>query len=299
MKHLVFLITLFIAPLTFAASVTKVKGSQVILQLSGESFAAGQKMYLTSNGKKIAWVEIVKSRGNLALGKILKGRAVVGATTLASSSASSQAANGGTATNGSAESPRSRRGANPFMQPRWGILGGLAMNSMSLTAQFNPGVMREANLSMSGMSFNLKGFYDYDYSDLITIRAGAGMESFSAKGSATSALGDICGDGTTSDCKADFMYLDLDGTAQFNLSKSSSSRYWAGLGYAFLITMSKTINIPNLSATGSTNQMILIGGGADFALSGGSFIPVSLEYAYIPGENVKASSIIIRTGYGF
>lgn len=292
MKHLVFLITLFITPLTFAASVTKVKGTQVILQLSGESFSAGQKMYLTSGGKKIAYVEIVKSRGNLALAKILKGRAVVGASTMGSSGSSQ-------ASSGSSESTPSRRGANPFVQPRWGILGGLSMNSMSLTAQYNPGVMREANVSMSGMSFNLKAFYDYDYSDMITIRAGAGMESFSAKGSATSALGDICGDGTTSECKADFMYLDLDGTAQFNLSKTASSRYWAGIGYAFLITMSKTINIPNLSATGSTNQMILIGGGADFAMGGGSFIPVSLEYAYIPGENVKASAIIIRTGYGF
>ena len=292
MKHFLFLIVLFTASSSFAASVTKVKGSQVILQLSGESVTAGQKMYLMSGGKKIAWVEITKARGNLALAKILKGKAVVGATTSAPTASAAVASGSDT----SEAAPRRRSGSNPFMQPRWGIIGGLAMNSMSLTAQYNPGVAVSESLSMSGMSFNLKGFYDYDYSDLITIRAGAGMETFSVTGK-TSQM--ICGDGSTQNCKADFMYLDLDGTAQFNLSKSSSARYWAGIGYAFLITMSKTINIPNLAATGSTNQMILIGGGADFALSGGSFIPVSVEYGYIPGENVKASSILIRTGYGF
>lgn len=294
MNRLVLLITLLIAPLTFAANVTKVKGKQIILKMDGDSLSAGQKMYLVSGGKKIAWVEVTKVRGTMALATILKGKAVVGATTSGASGASATAS-----TRPDDSGSSRRRGSNPFMGPRWGMYVGLAMNSMALTAQYNPGVPRSASLTMSGMSFNAKGFYDYDYSDLITIRAGAGMESFSAKGSVTSALGDICGDGTTKDCKADFMYLDLDGMAQFNLSKSASSRYWAGIGYAFLITMSKSINIPNLSTTGSTNQMITIGGGADFALSGGNFIPVSIEYGYIPGENVKASSIILRTGYGF
>jgi hypothetical protein len=169
---------------------------------------------------------------------------------------------------------------------------------MSLTAQYiTGGTIRSEAVSLKGTSFNLKGYFDYDYSPLLTFRALSGLETFNTKGE-TSGAQLICGDGTTTGCSVSFNYLSFEGHAQLNYLKGST-RAWVGIGYAFYVTMSKSINIPNLTASGSTNQAILVGTGADFKLSGGAYIPVLLEYGYIPGDNVKSSALFVRGGYGW
>jgi len=96
-----------------------------------------------------------------------------------------------------------------------------------------------------------------------------------------------------------FTYLGLEGAAQYNYMNSSSFRGWLGLGYAFLLTMSKSVNVPNLQSASSTNQMYLFSTGAEIAMGRKNFIPVALEYGYIPGTNVKANAIYLRAGYGW
>ena len=71
------------------------------------------------------------------------------------------------------------------------------------------------------------------------------------------------------------------------------------MGYAFLVAMQNTKNIANLE-TASTNQMIYFSTGLDLGLSGGSFIPIAIDYGLFPGSSdVKASSIYARIGYGW
>jgi hypothetical protein len=142
----------------------------------------------------------------------------------------------------------------------------------------------------------VKGFYDYQLSPAITVRGATGLEGFSVTGST---VNQICEKGTSTTCTVAFNYLAFEGSAHYNFL-TGKTKAWLGLGYSFLLAASKQNNIPNLSSDSSTNQMLLAGAGADIGLSGGSFIPVVVEYGIFPGSsNVNASAINLRTGYGF
>lgn len=275
----------------WAATVGSVKNKQVVLNMaSGESLSVGQQLAIVDrSGKRTGIVRIRQVRGNRALAEIVRGTAATGSTTQAAAAARG----------GSTPARGSTPAASSSSKSRLGFFGGLAMNTMALTAQYQPPslTLRSEDLNLKGNGFNFKAYYDYDYSKMLTIRAISGLETFSAKGS-TAGASLICSDGTSNECEVNFNYLSLEGHVQFNYL-NSGTRAWAGVGYSFLITMSKAINIPNLQATGSTNQMILFGTGADFKLGSGSYIPVAVEYGYIPGDNVKASAIYARAGYAF
>jgi hypothetical protein len=173
---------------------------------------------------------------------------------------------------------------------------------MSLTAQYQPSAatsLRSAATTLTGSSFSFKGFVDYDFSSELTFRGAVGLEPFTVSGDATSNGLNICDDGTSSTCKVNFNYIAFEGSIHYNFL-TGKNRAWAGLGYSYMLTASKTINIPNVQTSGSTNQMILVSVGGDFNIGKkGSFIPVVVEYGTIPGDNVKASAIYLRGGYGF
>lgn len=257
----------------WAASVTQVKGKQIIIQLDGMSASLGSSVYLIdSGGKKVGIATLKQIKGDRALGQMIKGRAADGMTVEARSSSSA----GG------------RRGRYPV-----GVLLGMGMNSMSLIVQNTSGASE--NASLKDTSFSFKGFYDYNMSPEFTIRAATGLETFSAKGNTATP---ICENGKSTTCSVAFNYLAFEGSAQYNFL-TGKTRAWAGLGYSFLLGMSKSNNIPNLSTDSSTNQMVLISGGADFWLGPSRFIPVVVEYGMFPGSsNVTANAIYVRGGYG-
>ena len=280
-------LTLFIgislsSSLLWAASVTQVKGNKVLINLDGMSASPGSSVYIVdSSGKKVGLATLRQVKGGKALAEITKGRAANGMTVQARSASTGSMS---TEARGSSR----RRGKHPV-----GVLLGYSMNNMSLAVQNGGGLSEDVQLKDS--SFSIKGFYDYDMSPDFTIRAATGLESFSAKGTTVQS---ICANGASTSCEVAFNYLAFEGSAHYNFL-TGKTRAWVGLGYSFLMSMSKSNNIPNLSTDSSTNQMILVSGGAEFWTSRTSFFPVVVEYGMFPGSsNVTANAIYVRGGYG-
>jgi hypothetical protein len=288
-------LTIGLSPLSaLAASVTQVKGTKLMIQLDGMQTEPGAELYiLNEEGKKVGLVQVKQVRGDKALAEITKGKAAAGAQVQAKG-VSSAAAAGSAATEPRGGGSASGSSASKKGKKVGGILAGYAMNNMSLTAQYNAG--NKEDLTMKDSGFSLKGFYDYEVSPAFTIRAATGLEMFSVKG--TTSL-NICENGTSKSCEVSFNYLAAEASAHYNLT-NGSFKAWVGLGYSFLFAVSKKSNVPNLSSDSSTNQMILISGGADIWTSKTAFFPVVVEYGMFPGSsNVKADALFVRGGYGF
>lgn len=292
-----------VALTSFANTVTQVKDKRVLLNITTARLQPGQGVNINQGGKRIGVAIIRQVRGKQAVAEIQTGRAAVGARFQV---APATAGRGTTA-------PRTNAGQNKkaqeaeFVDSKWtiGVMGSFSQNSMSFTAQQGTGgTLRSADVTFTGNSFGVRGIVDYDWSPSITIRAAAAYEPFAVKGSArstapaTNGLA-ICDNGTSATCEVSFTYLGFEGTAQYNYTNTASWRGWVGLGYSFLLTMSKSINVPNLQSASSTNQMVLFSTGADLMRKSDSYLPVSIEYGYIPGTNVKASAIYLRGGYAW
>lgn len=273
-----FILICSFAPFSFAAKVLKANNTQALVDTEGESIEAGSQFYaINPAGKKVAIMVAKQVKGSKALMTISKGRATAGDTVQAKP-----------ATASAADVPVSRR----KYTLAGGVMAGYAMSNMSMSVQ--SGTLKE-DIKMSDSSFNLKVFADYDLSPSLTVRGASGYETFAAKGTIAQAL---C-TGSSTSCHANYTYLPLEGSVHYNFM-TGKTKAWAGLGYSFLVEIGRDVNIPNLNSDSKTNQMILLGVGADFRMSGKTFIPVVLEYATFPGStNVTASAIYLRAGYGF
>lgn len=297
---LTFALTLIGFPATsFAASISQLKGDRALIQLEGDSAKAGQEFYvLDSNGKRVALIKLSQVKGDKAVGSVTKGTAILGGTLKLKTAATET-----TDRPKARQAPKANRvedvpaaNANKRKTLSGGVLLGYAMNNMSLTVQDPTTPALKEDVKLKDSSFSLKGFVDYDLTKSFTLRFASGLESFAVKGDTTAA---ICDNRGSTSCEVSFNYLALEGSAHYNLM-TGNTRAWIGAGYSFLVQMSKKVNVPNLSADGSTNQMILLSAGTDIGLSGGSFIPLVVEYGMFPGSsNVVANAIYIRGGYGF
>jgi hypothetical protein len=289
---LIFILTSLISAFAFAGTVSQVKGNKMIIQLEGETPEIGTEYFIiNSAGKKIGLVSIKQIKGTKALAELSKGQANAGDTIQSRSGGNSSAAQASAETETSSSSgKRVRRGKH-----RAGALLGYAMNTFSLTVQDKTNASLREDVTMKDNTFNAKGFYDYDLTPALTIRAAAGYETFAAKGTTQQA---ICDNAASTSCEVNYSYLGLEGSLHWNFI-NGATRAWIGGGYSFLLAMSKQNNIPNLTDS-STNQMLLVSVGTDIGLKNGAFIPLVLEYGIFPGSsNVNASSIFIRGGYGF
>lgn len=290
-----------------AANISKMKGAKVLILMDGSNFTEGEELYaLNSNGKKSAIIKITQVKGEKAIGEITKGKAEEGFSVIPKSASAAGGTKTAATESDHTDSESADSGSNKTFARRkkmaGGVLVGYSMNSMSLTAQYQPSAssaLRSASTDLKGSSFSIKGFGDYDIMPEVTIRGSIGLEPFDAKGDATTSSGqNICGDGASSSCTVSFNYISFEGSIHYNFL-TGKNRVWVGAGYAFMFTASKSLNIPNLQTSGSTNQMMLASVGADFGIGKkGHFIPVVAEYGYIPGDNVKASAIYLRAGYG-
>lgn len=264
----------------WAAKVIKSNSTQALVDTEGETMTSGSEYYaINANGKKVAILVVKQSKGEKALLMIQKGRTSAGDTLQSKPSRS----------NG--DQPVDSTISRKKYSLAGGVLAGYAQSTMSMSVQ--SGTSKE-DIKMTDTSYSVKVFADYDLSPTLTVRGASGYETFAAKGTINQAL---CAG--TSSCHANYNYLPLEGSLHYNFSPGKT-KMWVGLGYSFLIEMSRDVNIPNLNSESKTNQMLLFGLGADFKLSGKSFVPVVLEYATFPGStNVTASAIYLRAGYGF
>lgn len=276
-----------------AGTVSQVKGNKMIIQLEGESPAIGDEFFiLNAAGKRIGLVSIKQVKGTKALAEISKGRANAGDTIQARGAAPQAQASESSETD---SKPRTKKAKAKSSGMRGGVLLGFAMNTFTLTVQDKDTAALREDLTMKDNSYSLKGFFDYDLSEDFTLRFASGYETFYATGTTST---EICANRGSKTCEIGYDYLGLEGSAHWNFI-TGDTRAWLGIGYSFLVAMTKKNNIPNLTES-TTNQMILGSLGVDIGLSGGSFIPLVVEYGMFPGSsNVSASAIYARAGYGF
>ena len=293
---LIFFSFLMMAGPSQAAQISKVNNTQAIVNLQGESTSAGAEFYaLNSAGKKVAILQVKQVKGDRALMMIKKGKASVGQTLQTKAASAATANSSATASGDPTEEDMPTVKSSSIRKKtklKGGVLVGYAMSTMTMSVQV--GTERD-DIKMTDSSFGVKAFVDYSLSPSINIRGATGYETFAAKGTIPrpNCLGG------TPNCQANYNYLPIEGSAHYNFM-TGNTRAWAGLGYSFLIELSRNVNIPNLNSENKTNQMILFGLGADFRSGKTNFIPVVLEYAMFPGStNVSANAIYLRTGYGF
>ena len=79
--YVLVILTLFISTSVFAGEVTKIKGSNALLDLKGDSAAPGDMFFsIGADGKRHGIIQITKVKGDKAIGKITKGKVDVGMT---------------------------------------------------------------------------------------------------------------------------------------------------------------------------------------------------------------------------
>ena len=280
-----FLISLVVLiPLVaIGAEVLQVKGSKVLLNIGGTDASPGSEFFaLDGNGKKRAILRVKQVKGEKAIGELVKGKVEPGMSLKQKGSASASSDSGSSnsrvqdVNEPEERSKRPRGFMGSFLKRGTGIgfMGGIAQNTMSLTAK-NAGISQ-------------------DFSPVFTVRGNGGIETFNASGTTSNSV--LCG-GTT--CSVAFTYLAFEGHAHYNFM-TGPTRAWVGAGFDFLLTASKSSSIANLDTSSATNQMMDVEVGADFGLGGGAVVPVAFEYAIFPGSTtVKASSMLLKAGYGW
>lgn len=290
MRHLSILILLvLIAPFSFAAEITKVKGSNVLLNLSGESTLPGDVYFAVEGGKKKALIKIVKVKGDKAIAKILKGTAATGMSLerKGGGGSSSEAA-----TTSTPRKSKSSSGSRASMDSRayWGVLLGFAQDVMSVNVNRDvPPGDSLGTAGLSGSGFSAKGLFDYELFNQVWFRGTTGLEQFNVAGTS------ICGKGNKEACDAKIMYLSLDFIARY-VFMTGGFRPWAGAGVALLFPASKSSTALASSSIGTTNVLIVTGG-FDYFISPSMYIPVSVEYGMLPKSNeVDAHWIAARAG---
>nr|BFD66331.1 hypothetical protein HAGR004_13530 [Bdellovibrio sp. HAGR004] len=269
------LMTSLVSP-AWALKTVVVKNDRALIDLEGEDLQIGDKVGARdSAGKARALLEIKQIKNGKAVAAILKGKM---------SQEYSLSKIGGTK---SAASPTTTKasGAKPsHSKSAWGVTAGYAMNSI----QAKPSAT--TSVSMSGSSFNLSGFYQTEMSPNLNVRILGGYETLVAEGKAQTPM---CNDSV--DCKVDIGYLGIEAIGQYTFLRTSKLNAWAGAGLSFLFGINKTSNV----FKANTNQTIIAALGVDYKISQKYFIPLQLDYAYYPDNNVSAANqIILRAGWG-
>lgn len=259
-----------------AARIAAVKDKRVLIMAEGESYSVGQRIPLRdSSGKLRAVVQIAQIKDQRIIAQVVKGRAdknlLVGSASAASSNSAS----------GRASSKGKKHGA-------FGIMAGFSQNKMA--AKTNLG-----DVSMSGTSFNLAGFYQINLSEKVNARLLGGYETLSASG--TTANG-TCPN-STPPCTTDISYIGFQGLLKYNMMMRPSFDFWIGGGLGFLFAIAKSSNILDTSKV-STNQTITGVIGLDWKLSNNRFVPLQFDYSMFPDSSGSAASqMILRAGYGW
>jgi hypothetical protein len=263
-----------------AATITKVSGEQVLIDLQGDSsYAEGGRYLVMVGDKKRAVVEISKVKGNRAIGKVLKGTAQAEGT-LAPLPGSSSA--GTPSRSARSSSRRSRRGASGLT---YGGLIGYGSTSQSVAV--TKGGINET-VSMTGSSFSLKGFGDLPISGEFGLIGRVGIENFGVAGTSPN-LGSV---------ETKIMYLSADLLLRYHLMNGNFKPFPL-LGMGLHYPLSKTSGVLDVQRISATT-IFFLGGGFNYTLSEKMYIHATAEYGLFPPSNdVKTSLIAVRAGVGF
>lgn len=273
---------------SYAAEVVKVKGKAALINLNGDPAVVGDTFYTVSaDGKRRGIIRISKVKGDKAIARVGKGKVAPGMSLELKGGNSSASNSGGYTSRGSSDT-----GTFGNRRAYWGVLGGLAMDKMSVSVKNSITKADLGTASMSGTAFSVKGLFDYQLFPQLWFRGTAGIEGFNAAGNS------ICGVGNNSACTANIYYLSADFIARYLFSEKKIRPY-AGAGIELLFPASKNASALEASSIATTN-VIIVQGGVDWFISNTTYIPLSLEYGLLPkSDEVTASWIAVRIGYAF
>lgn len=261
-----------------AATVLKVKGRKILIDMDGETFNKGDLFYIISDeGKKRGLAKIVKIKGTKAIAKISK---------------KSKAHSGWTLIN--KKDFQKKSAAISDKTSRWGIFVGLGMDNMSVLikdTKEEDGTNKTVN--MSGNGFNIKGLFDYPLFNRIWLRGLIGLQQFATSSSTDT----FCGVTKDQICNNNINYFSLDLWARYIL-KRGTFQPWIGGAFNLLHPLSHTSTTLDETSITTTNTWTL-GGGFDWTL-GKMIIPIQVGYSIYPSsKDVKATSIVINSGIIF
>lgn len=266
---------------SFAASVSALKGTKVLIGLEGDSAEAGEEFYLVnpSTGKRAAIIRIKQVKDQKALAEIVKGKADIGFT-LQAKAPSPMSADVRT------EQPQEGSYLHQ-LKDSYGIIGGYIMNSMTVNMSQN------ASASMSGSGFTVGGYYNYAFNSNFVGQGAASIEQFNVAGTTSTA-----GCAGSTNCDAKINYLSLYALAKW-YPLQGKYRGWLGGGIGSLFALSKSSTALNESQI-STNQVFTLAVGTDIQTDRKNYVPVSIEYNLFPDSpTVKANMIIVKTGWAW
>ncbi len=274
MKTVITFILSVLAGTTFAwaQTISKVKGNRALLTAITSDLKVGDRFIARdANGKAKALIEIKQFKESKAIALVLKGQLTTDLTL--------------TPYRGKKDGGSSTKSISNHS---WGVLAGYSMNSMTA----KPGTT--SNISMSGTSFDLSGYYQVPIDGNFGARVLLGYETFEASGTASTAY--CAGD---TNCSIKIAYLGLQGLMTYSFLNTESISMWAGGGLGFLFALSKDSDVVKTSSI-TTSQTIIASLGLDYKLSPTLMIPVQLDYALFPDTNTaSANQINIRLGIGF
>lgn len=283
----------FLSNSAFSATVSAVKNNKIMMSLEGESTSVGAEFFVINpQGKKVAIVKVLQTKGDRALAEIVKGTAKQGYSLQSrggggsASSMSTSPSEGSSSENSYYEKKLSQR---VHTGNSYGLLGGYLMNSMTITAT-------GLNTSMSGTGFGASGYYDYALSPTLVARAMVGLEQYVVQGSNSSTTPVSC----TTNCDVNLNYLSIYGYGRWNYLQETSYKAWLGGGAGYLYPISKSSTAFTNTSQLQANQVFVAAAGVDVRLSGKNYMPISIEYGLFPtSSTVSANILYLRLGYAW
>ncbi len=274
-------------------------GKKVRIETNGEAANVGDEHFIMdSTGKKIALVRVTKVGNGTFDAEVTKNPSNVtlqkGFSTAPKGGASTSNSSGGAASNGSGN-----RGMGPAKK-HFGMTFAYLMNTMdaSFTAGSSLGAtgLYKVNAAMKGSTFGIHGFYDHPIKPSLLLRAVVGIDQFAV---ATTIATTDCDNKTSANCNVNINYLSGYGFLNWTFLMKPKWKAWVGPGFGYMYPISKSTTILNNSEI-SGIPVYMLALGADVAIGNKYFMPISLEYGmFPPSDNVKASMMILRFGFGW
>ena len=314
------LITFLCASYSFGATVSKVKGSGVLIKNPEKKLSVGSYYYLVnSEGKKIGIVQIKKVQPGKSIGKLVKGKARPNLRLVKRKSSKKTTTSGASSKKKSKKSsapPPERIAKKPKKSKKSkksksgfgklfsgdkrmgvGFATGFSSNSSDVTFLNSSGQsIREDSYTGTSLSFEL--IFDYELLRKWYIRASLGQQNFeTGDENNTQCVGN--GGQTGAECIVDLTYINLDLWLHYYFTQNRF-KIWAGAGIGLLLA-------PDGGTTTALNQddiatttFFQFGAGADISINDKLYIPVWAEYGlFPPSDTVDMRSISGYVGIAY
>ncbi|MBX7231013.1 MAG: outer membrane beta-barrel protein [Bdellovibrionales bacterium] len=291
LKIAIFILSVLATNCLHAAKIAKIQGQKVLINLEGDPAEKGDIFAVYDPvGKKKGLLRIKGVRNDKAIGFLGKGTAQVGWVTKVSKSSSGDS----TSKQTSHKTEGMKSSASPTSQRAyWGLMGGASLDSMSVDIDNSVPAdnVADKTVALSGTSFSVKGFFDYQLLDQIWFRGLSGIQGLSAASSSTESG---C---LSKPCSVDIYYLPFDFWGRYQFT-TSYFRPWVGVGFSLLFPVTKDATAIQKSSITNTS-LFSVGFGFDWFIAPNIFIPVQVDYSIFPkSETVEASSINMTAGLG-